>query len=83
VPVDSYYDMGPGPRQSQEQQMFAYEYSKCMSCRLLPGGLSSIPEDGVAQSSPTRPRAVPRAMREAVDHSFIGAHAIAQVDLST
>ena len=32
VPVDSYYDMGPGPRQSQEQQQFAYEYSKCMSC---------------------------------------------------
>ena len=32
VPVDSYYDMGPGPRQSQEQQEFAYEYSKCMSC---------------------------------------------------
>ncbi len=32
VPVDSYNDMGPGPRQSQEQQQFAYEYSKCMSC---------------------------------------------------
>ncbi len=32
VPVDSYYDMGPGPRQSQDQQQEAYEYSKCMSC---------------------------------------------------
>ena len=32
LPVDSYLDMGPGPRQSQEQQQMAYLYSKCMSC---------------------------------------------------
>ena len=32
IPVDSYYDMGPGPRQSQSQQQEAYEYSKCMTC---------------------------------------------------
>ena len=32
LPVDSYLDMGAGPRQSQEQQELAYRYSKCMSC---------------------------------------------------
>ena len=32
LPVDSYYDLGPGPRQSQETQQMAYLYSKCMSC---------------------------------------------------
>ena len=32
LPVDSYLDMGPGLRQSQETQQMAYLYSKCMSC---------------------------------------------------
>ena len=32
LPVDSYLDMGPGPRQSQEEQQMAYHYSKCMTC---------------------------------------------------
>ena len=32
LPVDSYYDLGPGPRQSQEAQQLAYLYSKCMTC---------------------------------------------------
>ena len=32
LPVDSYHDLGPGPRQSQEQQQMAYVLSKCMTC---------------------------------------------------
>ena len=32
VPVDGYYDLGPGPRQSPEQQQQAYPLSECMSC---------------------------------------------------
>ncbi len=32
IPVDGYYDMGPGPRQSPEQQETAYPLSECMSC---------------------------------------------------
>lgn len=32
VPVDSYYDMGPGPRQSRDQQEESYPLSQCMSC---------------------------------------------------
>ena len=32
LPVDSYYHMGPGPRQSKDTQQMAYLYSKCMSC---------------------------------------------------
>ena len=80
VPVDSYYDMGPGPRQSQEQQEFAYEYSKCMSCgccleacpQFLKMELLKQPDESLEQF---RAR-----LREAVDRTFIGAHAIAQVD---
>ncbi len=32
VPVDSYNDMGPGPRQSRAEQEEAYPLSECMSC---------------------------------------------------
>lgn len=32
VPVDSYYDMGPGPRQSRSEQEESYPLSQCMSC---------------------------------------------------
>jgi len=32
IPVDGYYNMGPGPRQSPEQQEQAYPLSECMSC---------------------------------------------------
>jgi succinate dehydrogenase / fumarate reductase iron-sulfur subunit len=81
VPVDSYYDMGPGPRQSQEQQQFAYEYSKCMSCGCC---LEACPQflkmELLKQADETQEQFRER-LREAVDRSFIGAHAIAQVDL--
>ncbi len=32
VPVDGYYDLGPGPRQSSESQQQAYPLSECMGC---------------------------------------------------
>lgn len=32
VPADSYYDMGPGPRQSRQEQETSYPLSQCMSC---------------------------------------------------
>src|SRR5262245_37789040 len=32
IPVDGYYDMGPGPKQSQKNQEEAYPLSECMSC---------------------------------------------------
>jgi succinate dehydrogenase / fumarate reductase iron-sulfur subunit len=80
VPVDSYYDMGPGPRQSQEQQQFAYEYSKCMSCGCC---LEACPQflkmELLKQPDETQEQFRAR-LREAADRSFIGAHAIAQVD---
>ena len=32
IPVDGYYDLGPGPRISPEIQEFNYELSRCMTC---------------------------------------------------
>ena len=32
IPVDGYYDMGPGPRQTRQTQEMRYPLSECMSC---------------------------------------------------
>jgi succinate dehydrogenase / fumarate reductase, iron-sulfur subunit len=32
IPVDGTYDLGPGPRMSQQDQEQAYPYSRCISC---------------------------------------------------
>ena len=32
IPIDGTYDLGPGPRQSEEQQSQEYPYSRCISC---------------------------------------------------
>lgn len=32
VGVDDYYDRGPGPKESQDQQEYRYPLSECMSC---------------------------------------------------
>jgi len=83
LPVDSYLDMGSGPRQSQEVQQLAYLYSKCMSCgccleacpQYLKIELERLPDETDEQYE--------ARLREAHDRSFIGAHAIAQVELFT
>jgi succinate dehydrogenase / fumarate reductase iron-sulfur subunit len=81
VPVDSYYHMGPGQRQSQEAQQMAYLLSKCMSCGCC---LEACPQfmkieltrrDGESEDQ-YRAR-----FREANNRSFLGAHAVAQVEL--
>ncbi|SHE51616.1 succinate dehydrogenase subunit B [Seinonella peptonophila] len=32
IPIDGSHDLGPGPRQSQEESDWRYELSKCMTC---------------------------------------------------
>jgi succinate dehydrogenase / fumarate reductase iron-sulfur subunit len=81
LPVDSYYDLGPGLRQSQESQQAAYELSKCMTCgccleacpQFLKIELERLPGESEEH----------HAEREQVvnDRSFMGAFAVAQVDL--
>jgi succinate dehydrogenase / fumarate reductase iron-sulfur subunit len=81
LPVDSYYHMGPGERQSQEDQQLAYLYSKCMSCGCC---LEACPQflkvevDCLEGETPDEFRA---RQRDAHNRAFMGAHAIAQVEL--
>ncbi len=81
VPVDTYHDMGPGRRQSQQDQESAYLYSKCMSCGCC---LEACPQflkiELTRRESETAAEFHARE-REVNQRAFMGAHAIAQVEL--
>ena len=81
VPVDSYLDMGSGPRQSQENQQMAYVLSKCMSCGCC---LEACPQflkiEVPCRHGETGEQSAAR-QTEAFDRHFIGAMGIALVDL--
>jgi succinate dehydrogenase / fumarate reductase iron-sulfur subunit len=86
IPVDGYYDKGPGPRQSQEEQGRAYPLSECMSCGCC---LEACPQytkveltrrDGETRDGETDEE-FRRRETAAFDAAFIGAHAISQTML--
>jgi len=81
IPVDGYYDLGPGPRQSQEEQQQAYPLSECMSCGCC---LDACPQ--YAKIEVTRREGESEADYEtrkntAYEGGFVGAHAISQAML--
>jgi succinate dehydrogenase / fumarate reductase iron-sulfur subunit len=81
LPVDSYLDMGPGQRQSQDEQQLAYLYSKCMTCGCC---LDACPQYLKVEVERTEGETLEhcRARRQDLyDRSFMGAFAIAQVEL--
>jgi len=81
LPVDSYLDMGPGARQSQETQQMAYLYSKCMTCGCC---LEACPQflKIELEHKPGESEDEYRARQRVANlRSFMGAHAIAQVEL--
>ena len=79
IPVDGYYELGPGPRRATTEQQVAYPLSECMSCGCC---LEACPQ---YQKVELRPRdgetAAQFTEREnaTFDRSFMGAHAISQV----
>jgi succinate dehydrogenase / fumarate reductase, iron-sulfur subunit len=81
LPVDSYYDMGPGPRQSQQDQQLAYELSKCMTCgcclEACPQYLKIEPQRRPEESE----EEFDGRRKRTYDRSFMGAAFIAQIDL--
>lgn len=81
VPVDSYLDLGEGPRQSQDTQQFAYLLSKCMTCGCC---LEACPQYLKIELE-RRPGETDEEFRareqEEFRREFIGPFAIAQIDL--
>jgi len=81
VPVDSYYHMGPGRRQSQQTQEMAYWYSKCMSCGCCLEACPQFLKIELDRKQGETEEEFRAREREAIDRSFMGAHAVAQVEL--
>jgi succinate dehydrogenase / fumarate reductase iron-sulfur subunit len=81
IPVDSYLDMGAGLRQSQDQQQLAYLYSKCMSCGCCLEACPQFLKIELAYQEGETPEQYDARLREANLRAFMGAHAIAQVEL--
>lgn len=81
VPVDSYYDMGPGPKIPQSQQEQNYPLSQCMSCGCC---LEACPQF-VKIEPARRPGETEEAFQvranQQFDQGFVGAHAISQAML--
>jgi succinate dehydrogenase / fumarate reductase iron-sulfur subunit len=81
LPVDSYLHLGSGPRRSQEEQQLAYLYSKCMSCGCCLEACPQFLKIEVDCREGETPEEFRARQREAYDRAFLGAHAIAQVEL--
>ena len=81
IPVDSYLDMGSGPRQSQEKQLAAYEYSKCMSCGCCLEACPQYVKIELERGEHETPEEFHARQHRLYHRAFMGAHAIAQVEL--
>jgi succinate dehydrogenase / fumarate reductase iron-sulfur subunit len=81
LPVDSYLDMGPGLRQSQERQQLAYQYSKCMTCGCCLEACPQFLKIELVRGPGETFEAFRARERESNMRAFMGAHAIAQVEL--
>jgi succinate dehydrogenase / fumarate reductase iron-sulfur subunit len=78
LPVDGYYDLGPGPRQSQEEQQRAYPYSQCMSCGCCLDACPQYAHVEVARRAGESDEQFAARANATFDLHFVGAHAIGQ-----
>ncbi len=81
LPIDSYLHMGSGPRQSQDNQELAYVLSKCMTCGCCLEACPQYLKVELDRTPGETDEEFGRRERAAFDRSFMGASAIAQVDL--
>jgi succinate dehydrogenase / fumarate reductase iron-sulfur subunit len=81
LPVDGYYDMGPGPMQSQIEQENTYPLSQCMSCGCCLEACPQYTKVELFQQEGESDEQFEQRKREAYDQSFVGAHAISQAVL--
>jgi succinate dehydrogenase / fumarate reductase iron-sulfur subunit len=81
VPVDGYYDMGAGPRQSRSTQEMRYPLSQCMSCGCCLEACPQYTKVEVPRRDGESTTVSEKRKNEVYDRSFVGAHAISQVVL--
>ena len=81
IPVDGYIDMGPGPRQSPEDQEKAYPLSECMSCGCCLDACPQYLKTEVERHDGETDEQFENRRAATYDNAFIGAHAISQAML--
>jgi succinate dehydrogenase / fumarate reductase, iron-sulfur subunit len=79
IPVDGYYDMGPGPRQSEEQQEQAYPLSECMSCGCCMDACPQYARVEVVRQGGETDAGFAARENAVYDVNFVGAAPISQV----
>lgn len=78
VPVDNYYDMGSGPKQSIEQQEQSYPLSQCMSCGCCLEACPQYKQVSVERDESETDAEYERRRDAEFDQNFIGAAAMSQ-----
>jgi len=81
VPVDGYYDVGPGPKQTRAQQEAAYPLSECMSCGCCLEACPQYTKVELTQQEGESDAAFQARQHAAFDRAFVGAAAISQAVL--
>ncbi len=81
ITVDSYYDMGPGPLQSQEDQERLYPLSQCMSCGCCLEACPQFVQIDVVRRTGETDGEYEQRKADAYDGAYLGPHAISQVML--
>ncbi len=81
VPVDSYYNLGPGERISQHEQERNYPLSQCMSCGCCLEACPQYQKIELTQNDGETDEAFEQRQNAAFDDAFIGAAGMSQAML--
>jgi succinate dehydrogenase / fumarate reductase iron-sulfur subunit len=81
IPVDGYYDAGPGPAQSPQDQEEAYPLSQCMTCGCCLEACPQYQKVEVRHEEGESDEAYQARVEAAEAHEFIGAAPISQAVL--
>lgn len=81
VPVDSYYNMGPGERILREDQERNYPLSQCMSCGCCVEACPQYNKIEVKRNEGESQEAYDARKEAEYDEGFVGPHAISQAML--
>ena len=81
VPVDGYYDMGPGPKVPRKKQEMAYPLSECMTCGCCLEACPQYLKVELTQMDGESDEEFAAREKKANETAFIGAAAISQTVL--
>ena len=81
VPVDSYYNLGPGEKQLRAQQEQNYPLSQCMSCGCCVEACPQYTKIELEQNEGESDEDFQKRKEEAFDEAFVGPHAVSQAML--